>query len=179
MRQSALPALLRAALPALDNNAQREGLLDTPRRWAEYLISVTTPKDFKFTTFDAEGYDQMVVQKNIPFYSMCEHHLAPFFGVATVAYIPNKKIVGLSKLARAVEHFASRLQNQERITEEVAKFLYERLQPKGVGVMLRARHLCMEMRGVKKPGTETATCSLLGCFKKLEVKAEFMQWTKE
>ena len=106
----------------------------------------------------------MIVERNITFYSMCEHHLLPFFGTATVAYIPDDKIIGLSKLARMVDHFSRRLQNQERVTTQIADFLQKELSPKGVGVVLNARHLCMEMRGIKKPNAVTTTSCLYGLF---------------
>ena len=104
----------------------------------------------------------MIIQTDIAFYSLCEHHMIPFFGNATIAYIPNKKIVGLSKLSRVLTHFSRNLQNQERITKQVAEFLQEHLDPKGVGVSLTARHLCMEMRGVEKPGITTTTNYITG-----------------
>ena len=107
----------------------------------------------------------MIVQKDIPFHSLCEHHIAPFFGVGHIAYIPNKKIVGLSKLARTLETYSRRLQNQERITTQVAEFLWNELEPKGVAISLTAKHMCMEMRGVKKHNTSTTTNKLLGFFK--------------
>jgi GTP cyclohydrolase I len=130
------------------------------------------------TTFANEGYDEMVLLANIPFYSMCEHHLVPFFGTGAVAYIPDKKIVGLSKLARTLDHFSRRLQNQERVTTQVANFLMETLAPKGVGVVLQARHLCMEMRGIQKPGLQTTTSCLKGNFKsRAETRAEFLRLT--
>ena len=115
--------------------------------------------------FDAEGTDEMIIQTNIPFYSLCEHHVAPFFGTANVAYIPNGKIVGLSKLARTVDLFANRFQNQERITTQIANKINEELNPKGVAVTLKAQHLCMCMRGVRKHDTWTQTSKMIGIFK--------------
>jgi GTP cyclohydrolase I len=123
------------------------------------------PKEFNFTSFDAEGTDEMIIQTNIPFYSLCEHHTAPFFGTANVAYIPKDKIVGLSKLARTVDLYANRFQNQERITTQIAERLQNELNPLGVAVTLKAQHLCMCMRGVKKHDTWTQTSKLLGVFK--------------
>ena len=117
----------------------------------------------------------MIVQKNIPFFSLCEHHIAPFFGFANVAYIPNGKIIGLSKLARTVELYSRRLQNQERITNQVAERLQKELNPMGVAVTLSARHFCMEMRGIKTHDVTTTTTKLLGAFKdKPEARAEYM-----
>ena len=117
----------------------------------------------------------MIVQTNIPFYSVCEHHLAPFFGVGHIAYIPNKKIVGLSKLARTLETFSRKLQNQERITNQVVDFLINELDPLGVGCVIKAKHLCMEMRGVKKHNTFTTTSALRRNFETKPVKDEFFK----
>jgi GTP cyclohydrolase I len=144
-------------LMSLGEDVTREGLRDTPKRYIKFLREFLEPKEFKFTTFDAEGTDEMIIQTNIPFYSLCEHHIAPFFGVAHVAYIPKDKIVGLSKLARTVDLYANRLQNQERITTQIAERLMEELDPLGVGVNMKAQHLCMCMRGVKKHDTWTST----------------------
>ena len=133
------------------------------------------PPKFAMTTLDAEKTDEMIVQLDIPFYSFCEHHLLPFFGKGYIAYIPDKKIVGLSKLARTLETFSRRLQNQERITNQVADYLQENLQAKGVAVVLKARHMCMEMRGVKTSDTNTVTSKLLGYFRTDErTRAEFL-----
>jgi GTP cyclohydrolase I len=162
-------------LMSLGEDVTREGLRDTPKRYIKFLREFLEPKEFKFTTFDAEGTDEMIIQTNIPFYSLCEHHIAPFFGVAHVAYIPKDKIVGLSKLARTVDLYANRLQNQERITTQIAERLMEELDPLGVGVNMKAQHLCMCMRGVKKHDTWTSTSKLLGCFKQEpETRQEFL-----
>jgi len=151
-----------------------EGLKRTPERHIKFLAEFSQPEKFNFTTFEAQT-DQMVIQKEIPFYSLCEHHVIPFFGTAAVAYIPNERIVGLSKLARSVDYFARLLQNQERITEQVADFINEHLEPKGVAVSLVARHLCMEMRGVQKSGSYTRTTAFRGEFKSNgEAKSEFL-----
>jgi GTP cyclohydrolase I len=170
-----LTRLTAAVIPLVDGNPEREGLRDTPTRYARFLKDFLDERDFKFTVFDSQGYDEMIVQTGIPFYSLCEHHLVPFFGTATIAYIPDKKIVGLSKLARVLTHFSHNLQNQERITKQVADFIAENLQPLGVGVTLTARHLCMEMRGVEMPGTKTTTTFVKGIFKDDPVtRAEFL-----
>lgn len=154
----------------------REGLLETPKRYIKFLTEFLNPPDFAFTTFDAEGCDEMVTVKNIPFYSLCEHHLAPFFGVAHVAYIPNGKIVGLSKLARAVDTYSRRFQNQERITTQVAERIQNELGAKGVAVVIKAQHLCMAMRGVKKHDTWTVTSKMIGLFRDdLNCRNEFLQ----
>ena len=143
----------------------REGLQDTPKRYVKFFKEFLSPPEWNCTTFESEGYDEIIVQNNIPFHSLCEHHIAPFFGTGTIAYIPNKRIVGLSKLARTLETYARRLQNQERITMEVADFLEKELEPLGVAVILTAKHMCMEMRGVKKHDTHTTTSMMRGIFK--------------
>ena len=156
-------------------DVEREGLKETPKRYIKFLKEFLNPPKWNCTTFNGEGYDEMIIQTNIPFYSLCEHHLAPFFGYGTIAYIPNKRIVGLSKLARTLETFARRLQNQERITTQVAEFLVEKLKPRGVAVQLTAKHMCMEMRGVKKHNTWTTTTKLIGRFKEdNSVRMEFL-----
>lgn len=161
------------------DDAKREGLQDTPRRYIKFLKEFLTPHQFNFTTFDADGTDEMIVQTNIPFYSLCEHHLAPFFGTACIAYIPDGKIVGLSKLARTLDLYSRNFQNQERITKQVADRLMEELSPKGVGVILKAQHLCMSMRGVKKHDTWTTTSHLTGCFKDDQsCRNEFLHFAK-
>lgn len=166
-------------LEYLGEDPTREGLLDTPKRYIKFLKQFTSPDEFNFTVFDSENYDEMIIQKDIPFFSLCEHHIAPFFGTATVAYIPNKKIVGLSKLARTVNLYASRLQNQERITTQIAERLEKELDPLGVAVTLKARHFCMEMRGVKTHDVHTITNKLTGVFMtKPEARAEYVENTK-
>jgi GTP cyclohydrolase I len=162
-------------LTQLGENINREGLKDTPKRYIKFMREFLEPKEFNFTTFDAEGTDEMIIQTNIPFYSICEHHTAPFFGTADVAYIPNEKIIGLSKLARTVDLYANRFQNQERITTQIAERLHAELNPKGVAVHLKAQHLCMCMRGVKKHDTWTSTSKLLGAFKEdQKARSEFL-----
>lgn len=163
--QGAIRVLIEKLLKVIDSDSGREGLQETPARIEKFYREFLSNEDFKTTTFANEGYDEMVVQCNIPFYSLCEHHMVPFFGVAHVAYIPDERIVGLSKFSRIVDHFAHNLQNQERITTQVANYLHDTLDPAGVAVSLTARHLCMEMRGVRKCGAETTTTSLSGSFK--------------
>jgi len=166
-------------LKQLGENTSREGLIETPKRYIKFMREFLEPKEFNFTSFDAEGTDEMIIQSNIPFYSLCEHHTAPFFGFANVAYIPNKKIVGLSKLARTVDLYANRFQNQERITTQIAERLQNELNPKGVAVTLKAQHLCMCMRGVKKHDTWTQTSKMLGVFKDdLNCRNEFLSLIK-
>lgn len=166
-------------LKALGEDITREGLIETPKRYIKFMREFLEPKKFNFTTFDAEGTDEMIIQTNIPFYSICEHHTAPFFGTADVAYIPDKTIVGLSKLARTVDLFANRFQNQERITTQIAEKINQELNPRGVAVHLKAQHLCMCMRGVKKHDTWTSTSKLIGLFKDdLNVRNEFLNLIK-
>lgn len=166
-------------LKHLGEDTNREGLIETPKRYIKFMREFLEPKIFNFTTFDAEGTDEMILQTNIPFYSICEHHTAPFFGFANVAYIPNNKIVGLSKLSRTVDLYANRFQNQERITTQIAERLQNELNPKGVAVNLKAQHLCMCMRGVKKHDTWTQTSKMIGVFKEDEkARNEFLNLIK-
>jgi GTP cyclohydrolase I len=168
--------LIAKLLKHMDDNPGREGLQATPGRYQEFIKEFFETKPFELTAFQNEGYDEMIIQTNIAFYSMCEHHLLPFFGYGAIAYIPDKKIVGLSSLPRTLTHFSHRLQTQERLTTQVTEFLEEKLQPKGIGVVLTGRHLCMEMRGVEKPGTQTTTSSLRGSFKANSLtRDEFLQ----
>jgi GTP cyclohydrolase I len=160
-------------------DGNREGLKETPARVLRFYEEFLHPPELKFTTFDAEGMNEMVCVHNIPFYSICEHHLVPFFGEGHIAYIPNKKIVGLSKLPRVLDMFARRFQNQERITAQTATYIEEHLSAFGVAVVLKARHMCMEMRGVRKPGTYTTTSTMLGVFKTdFNARQEFLQLIK-
>lgn len=157
---------IRGFLKAMGQDITREGLQETPKRYVKFMDQFLRPPIFEHKTFEGDGYDEMVISRDIPFHSLCEHHLAPFFGTASIAYIPGKegRIVGISKLPRTLEAFASRLQNQERITMQVANLLMEELGAKGVAVVLSARHLCQEMRGVKKCATTDTSC-MLGVFK--------------
>jgi GTP cyclohydrolase I len=150
-------------LAALGQDPSDEQLLDTPRRVAASYTELLTPTPFTLTTFpNDEGYDELVLAKAIPFSSLCQHHLLPFTGVAHVGYLPAGRILGLSKLARVVELFARRLQLQERLTTQVADWLQVQLEPKGVGVVLEAEHLCMSQRGVRAAGARTVTSALHG-----------------
>jgi GTP cyclohydrolase I len=161
-----LAAAERAAgdlLGALGADLDDESLRDTPRRVARLYAELLTPEEFDATTFPNEGgYDELVVARAIPFHSLCEHHLLPFVGVAHVGYLPGERIIGLSKLARVVDHFARSLQVQERLTTQVAGWLQRELSPRGVGVVLEAEHLCMSLRGVQKSGATTVTSALHG-----------------
>jgi GTP cyclohydrolase I len=154
---------VRDLLVALGHDPSSDpGLEETPRRVAAAYAEMLDPQPFRLTTFPNEGYDEMVLARDIPFNSLCMHHMLPFTGVAHVAYIPDQRIVGLSKLARVVEMFARRLQVQEALTTQVATCLQDHLQPKGVGVVIEAEHSCMTLRGVQKPGTLTVTSALHG-----------------
>ena len=161
----------KTILTWIGENPNREGLLETPKRvvkaFKEYFKGYTqdATSDLLKTFGDVEGYDDMVVEKNITLESHCEHHMAPIIGVAHVAYIPNKKVVGLSKLARTVEIFSKRLQTQERLTMQIAKTLMKALDAKGVAVTIDAAHQCMTMRGIKKEKATTVTNYYLGTFK--------------
>jgi GTP cyclohydrolase I len=150
-------------LSALGADPGVPGLAETPRRMAEAYAELLTPVPFEPTTFpNTDGYDELVVAGSIPFHSLCEHHLLPFHGVAHVGYLPGDRIIGLSKLGRVVELFARDLQLQERLTQQIADWLDERLEPRGVGVVIEAEHLCMSLRGVQKGGARTVTSALHG-----------------
>jgi GTP cyclohydrolase IA len=157
--QRAARELLRAVGADVDSAALEE----TPRRVADAYAELLTPQPFRPTTFaNDDGYDELIVARGIPFHSLCMHHLLPFHGVAHIAYLPAERIIGLSKLGRVVEFFSRDLQIQERLTTQVADWLQSELDPKGVGVVLEAEHLCMSLRGVQKLGAKTVTSSLRG-----------------
>jgi len=167
---SKIKDLTKQLLIEIGENPNREGLLQTPHRVAKAwgFLSQGYRQDIKTLINNAvfeEEYDQMVLVKDIEFYSMCEHHLLPFFGSAHIAYIPNGKIIGLSKIPRILDMFARRLQVQERMTQEVATMLDETLKPKGVAVILEAQHMCMQMRGVEKKNSYMSTSAMLGTFR--------------
>ena len=154
---------VRDLLVALGRDPRAEHLAETPRRVAGALFEMLTPEPFDLTTFpNDEGYDELVLARDIPFQSLCEHHLLPFHGVAHVAYVPGDRILGLSKLARVVELFSRDLQVQERLTTQVAGWLQLHLGPRGVGVVLEADHLCMSLRGVRATGARTITSAVHG-----------------
>ena len=166
--QEKLEAAVYQLLEALGEDPKREGLLDTPKRVAKMYQEMFSglnedPKD-QFTAVFTENHDEVVLVKDIPFYSICEHHLVPFYGKAHLAYIPNGKVTGLSKLARTVEVYSRRPQIQERLTVQIADALERTLDPKGIMVMLEAEHTCMTMRGIKKPGSKTITTVTRGAF---------------
>jgi GTP cyclohydrolase IA len=159
-------AVERAAaelLRALGAGVDAEALGETPRRVADAYAELLTPQPFRATTFpNDDGYDELIVARSIPFHSLCMHHLLPFHGVAHIGYLPGERIIGLSKLGRVVEYFSRDLQIQERLTTQVAGWLQRELEPKGVGVVLEAEHLCMSLRGVQKLGAKTVTSALRG-----------------
>jgi GTP cyclohydrolase IA len=171
---------VRQILLEIGEDPDREGLAGTPRRvrrmYSELTAGYGVDPDrlVNGAIFDVD-YSEMVVVKDIPFYSLCEHHLLPFFGAAHVAYIPEGRVIGLSKIPRIVEMYARRLQVQERMTKQIADFLMERLAPRGVGVVIEASHLCAVMRGVRKPGTIMTTSHVLGLFRSADrTRAEFL-----
>jgi GTP cyclohydrolase I len=170
---------IQEILALLGEDAAREGLLKTPTRVGDAMQFLTqgyqqSAEDILRGALFEEDYRQMVVVKDIPFYSLCEHHLLPFFGKAHVAYIPNGKITGLSKIARVVDVFARRLQVQERMTTQIKDCIQQTLNPLGVMVVIEAEHLCMQMRGVQKPHAVTTTSDFTGAFNRPETREEFM-----
>jgi GTP cyclohydrolase I len=169
-------AAVAELLDALGVDVSAEGLRETPSRVAAAYAELLTPTPFNVTTFpNDEAYDELVVARDIPFHSLCEHHLLPFFGVAHVAYLPGERILGLSKLARVVDLYARRLQVQERLTMQIARWLEAHLAPRGVGVVIEAEHLCLSLRGVQKPGSQTVTSALLGMVRDdTRTRAEFL-----
>jgi len=172
--------LVETILTEIGEDPEREGLLKTPKRVAkayEYLTSGYNKDITKVLNgaIFSEDYDEMVLVRNIDFYSMCEHHMLPFFGKVHIAYIPDGKIVGLSKLPRIVEVFARRLQVQERMTKEIADTINEHLKPKGVAVVSEAYHMCMMMRGVQKQNSITTTSAFTGEFRNAETRSEFLR----
>lgn len=180
MDKKAIEQVVSELLVALGEDISREGLSGTPHRVAESFETLFSgygkkPEDV-LTLFDGENYDQMIVAKNIEFYSTCEHHMLSFFGKAHIGYIPNGKIIGLSKLPRVVEIFSRRLQNQERLTSQIAEAIERLLDAKGVGVVLEAQHLCMMARGVEKQNSVVTTSAQLGLFKKHDkTRSEFLR----
>ena len=173
-------AAVRRILEEIGEDPDRQGLLGTPERVHRMYTELTAgyhvdPERLINNAIFDVGYSEMVIVKAIPFYSLCEHHLLTFFGTASVAYIPRGRVIGLSKIPRIVEMYARRLQVQERLTQQIADFLQERLEPQGVGVVLEATHLCAVMRGVRKPGTVMTTSAVLGLFRTRDrTRSEFL-----
>ena len=167
-------------LGALGVDLDTESTRETPRRMVDVYAELLTPTSFNPTTFPNDGaYDELVVARGIPFHSLCEHHLLPFIGVAHVGYLPGDRIVGLSKLVRVVELYARSLQVQERLTTQIASWLERELEPKGVGVVIEAEHMCMSLRGVQKPGASTLTSALRGLVRDdPRTRSEFLSLTE-
>jgi len=175
--------LIRSMLAALGEDIEREGLIETPKRvvksWDELYGGYSlSPEDILKKDFAEGACDQMIVLRDIEFNSTCEHHIIPIIGKAHVAYIPNGKVVGISKLARIVDAYARRLQIQEKMTEQIAEVIMNVLQPKGVGVMIEAQHMCMTSRGIKKPNVSMVTSALRGVFELDEVRQEFLKFIR-
>jgi GTP cyclohydrolase I len=180
MSEATTEDLYRELLRRIGEDPERDGLLKTPERMQKAMTFLTKGYDqspteiLRGALFDVD-YDEMVIVRDIEFYSLCEHHMLPFFGKAHVAYIPKGKVIGLSKVARLVDVFARRLQVQERMTRQVADAIVEAINPQGVAVILEAQHLCMMMRGVEKQGSMTSTSTMLGCFRESpQTRSEFL-----
>jgi len=179
-----LQGLIHDILGEIGENPEREGLLKTPQRVEKALRQFTEgyhqdPDELLNGALFSVPYSEMVIVKDIDFYSLCEHHLLPFFGKCHIAYIPNGKVVGLSKIPRLVELFSRRLQVQERLTTQIAEIIQEKTKPLGVGVVMEAQHLCMMMRGVQKQNSVAVTSSLLGAFREQKVRMEFLELIKK
>jgi len=176
--------LYREILERLGEDPKRDGLVATPARVEKAMAYLTKGYDedpnqiLRGALFDVD-YDEMVIVKDVEMFSLCEHHMLPFFGKVHVAYIPKGKVIGLSKIARLVEVFARRLQVQERMTRQIADAIQEAIAPQGVGVVIEARHLCMMMRGIEKQNSSTVTSAMVGCFRTKETRAEFLSLVRQ
>ena len=176
--------LHREILRRIGEDPERDGLLATPKRVEKSLAFLTKgyhedPNEIlRGALFDV-NYDEMVIVKDVEMFSLCEHHMLPFFGKVHVAYIPKGKVIGLSKIARLVEVFARRLQVQERMTRQIADAIQEAIEPHGVGVVIEARHLCMMMRGIEKQNSSTVTSAMVGCFRQKETRSEFLSLVRQ
>jgi GTP cyclohydrolase I len=176
--------IYRELLGRLGEDPSRQGLIATPARVEKSMAYLTKGYDEDATKilrgalFD-EDYDEMVIVKDIEMFSLCEHHMLPFFGKVHVAYVPKGKVIGLSKIPRLVEVFARRLQVQERLTRQIAEAIQEAIAPQGVGVVIEARHLCMMMRGIEKQHSSTTTSAMLGCFRQKETRLEFLSLVRQ
>jgi GTP cyclohydrolase I len=179
LRNAGVAELVRELLSRLGEDPEREGLMQTPLRVQRSLEFLTKgyhqdPHTLLNGALFSVEYDEMVIVKDIEMFSLCEHHMLPFFGKVHIAYIPNGKVIGLSKLPRLVEIFARRLQVQERLTTQIAETIQDIIQPQGVGVVIEARHLCMMMRGVEKQHSAAVTSAMLGAFRDLDTRSEFL-----
>ena len=176
--------MYREILSRLGEDPDRDGLTMTPVRVEKSMAFLTKGyeqdpnKILRGAMFDVD-YDEMVIVKDIEMFSLCEHHMLPFFGKVHVAYIPNGKVIGLSKIPRLVEVFARRLQVQERMTRQIADAIQDAIEPQGVGVVIEARHLCMMMRGIEKQNSSTVTSAMVGCFQKKETRSEFLSLVRQ
>ncbi len=176
--------LHREILRRIGEDPERDGLLATPRRVEKSLAFVTKgyhedPNEILRGALLDVDYDEMVIVKDVEMFSLCEHHMLPFFGKVHVAYNPKGKVIGLSKIARLVEVFARRLQVQERMTRQIADAIQEAIEPHGVGVVIEARHLCMMMRGIEKQNSSTVTSAMVGCFRQKETRSEFLSLVRQ
>ena len=176
--------MYREILTRLGEDPNRDGLVSTPARIEKSLAFLTkgydeNPREILHGALFEVDYDEMVIVKDIEMFSLCEHHMLPFFGKVHVAYIPKKKVIGLSKIPRLVEVFARRLQVQERLTRQIADAIQDAIAPQGVGVVVEARHLCMMMRGIEKQNSSTVTSAMVGCFRQKETRAEFLSLIRE
>jgi GTP cyclohydrolase I len=176
--------LLREIISRFGEDPDRQGLLATPGRVEKSMAYLTSgyredPTEILRGALFDEDYDEMVIVKDIEIFSLCEHHMLPFFGKVHVAYVPKGKVIGLSKIPRLVEVFARRLQIQERLTRQIADAIQEAIHPQGVGVVIEARHLCMMMRGVEKQHSSTVTSAMVGCFQKKETRLEFLSLVRQ
>jgi GTP cyclohydrolase IA len=176
--------MYREILARLGEDPKRDGLVSTPSRVEKSMAFLTKGyredpgKILRGALFDVD-YDEMVIVKDVEMFSLCEHHMLPFFGKVHVAYIPNGKVIGLSKIPRLVEVFARRLQVQERLTRQIADTIQEAINPQGVGVVIEARHLCMMMRGIEKQHSSTVTSAMVGCFQQKETRSEFLSLVRQ
>ena len=176
--------LHREILRRIGEDPERDGLLATPKRVEKSLAFLTKgyhedPNEILHGALFDVDYDEMVIVKDVEMFSLCEHHMLPFFGKVHVAYIPKGKVIGLSKIARLVEVFARRLQVQERMTRQIADAIQEAIEPHGVGVVIEARHLCMMMRGIEKQNSSTVTSAMVGCFREKETRSEFLSLVRQ
>jgi GTP cyclohydrolase I len=183
LKEASTEEIYRELLRRMGEDPNRDGLVATPGRVEKTMAYLTKGygedpnRLLRGALFDVD-YDEMVIVKDVEMFSLCEHHMLPFFGKVHVAYIPNGKVVGLSKIARLVEVFARRLQVQERMTRQIADAIQDAIAPQGVGVVIEARHLCMMMRGIEKQNSSTVTSAMVGCFQKKETRAEFLSLVK-
>ena len=184
LSEASTQELLRELISRMGEDPNRQGLLATPSRVEKAMAHLTKgygedPTEILRGALFDEDYDEMVIVKDIEIFSLCEHHMLPFFGKVHVAYVPKGKVIGLSKIPRLVEVFARRLQIQERLTRQIADAIQHAIQPQGVGVVIEARHLCMMMRGIEKQQSSTVTSAMQGCFRQKETRLEFLSLVRQ